>query len=354
MGTGNPGELLITKMLPVNYPLITTYTQHAHLLSILSCYEFTYPWIYSNYIQLYINKDYKHNWADFYYPFPYELRPSDTCKWVITQKVKRDIVSIKWGSVTEFIMENINNDNYIHTMLNYFHVPNSTRYQKQQLLHDILVYGYNFDEKVFYVADFFKQKYSFEKIAFSDLELAFSTYHLTKNSDYLNGLIYLYSINKDCDYMFNINNIINSIRSYLDAALPEYWYMYNFDNRCNIVFGTEIYDTLKNYIVNQVNNHSYIDVRPFHLLYDHKKIMSLRLKYLQIYGMKDPDFKHIENQAQLGVNLIVKYNLSQEKEVVCRVIKTLDEIKNEEQRILQDYVDHATSEAGALQSRKNV
>ncbi len=47
---------LTKKVLPVTYPMITTYTQHAHLLSILSNYECTYPWIFSNYIQLYINK----------------------------------------------------------------------------------------------------------------------------------------------------------------------------------------------------------------------------------------------------------------------------------------------------------
>ena len=42
--------------LPVSYPIITTYTQHAHLLSILTGCDLTYDWIFSNYIQLYINR----------------------------------------------------------------------------------------------------------------------------------------------------------------------------------------------------------------------------------------------------------------------------------------------------------
>lgn len=48
--------------LEISEPIITTYTHHVHLLSILGCYPQTYPWIYSNYIQVYINKDYlKHS-----------------------------------------------------------------------------------------------------------------------------------------------------------------------------------------------------------------------------------------------------------------------------------------------------
>lgn len=58
--------------MPVSYPMITTYTQHAHLLSILTHYECAHPWIFSNYIQLFINKDYKHHWGDFYFPLTYE------------------------------------------------------------------------------------------------------------------------------------------------------------------------------------------------------------------------------------------------------------------------------------------
>ena len=73
----NTTQTLGSKRLPVSYPMITTYTQHAHLLSILTHYECAHPWIFSNYIQLFINKDYKHHWGYFYFPLTYELRPSD-------------------------------------------------------------------------------------------------------------------------------------------------------------------------------------------------------------------------------------------------------------------------------------
>lgn len=165
--------LLTRKILPVNYPMITTYTQHAHLLSILTYYEYTKGWIYSNYIQLYMNRDYKHNWGDFYFPFPYELRPSDTCKWILSQKIKRDTV-IKKGSVIDFIIDSINSDNYVHTMLNYYYVPVSVHYKKTHSHHDMLIYGYDLDKKIFHVADFFRYgKYTMKLFLFQILKWPF-------------------------------------------------------------------------------------------------------------------------------------------------------------------------------------
>ena len=47
------------KVLAVEYPIITSYTHHAHLLTILGTNEKTKDWIFSNYIQVYINKDFE-------------------------------------------------------------------------------------------------------------------------------------------------------------------------------------------------------------------------------------------------------------------------------------------------------
>jgi hypothetical protein len=338
---------LIKKVLPVNYPMITSYTQHAHLLSILSNYECTYPWIYSNYIQLYINEDYKNNWGDFYFPFPYELRPSDTCKWIFTQKIHRDVVNCKWESIINFIIECINSNNYVHTMINFFYVALSSRYNKVHLNHDILIFGFDLNEEVLYVSDFFGVgKYSYEKISFLDFSRAYSSYSLSKNQDYLNGMVYLYKFNAKSDYQFSIKNISNSIKSYLYSSIPEYWDCYNRDNREDIVFGMEIYTTLKNYIAKKRSSReSDIDIRPFYMLYDHKKIMLLRLKYL--YGhnyYKNYNSENIigiteiETQASDVVNLLIKYNVSKNNIILDKVVNILNNIEKNEKNILEQYI----------------
>ena len=66
--------------------------------------------------------------------------------------------------------------------------------------------------------------------------------------------MYLYCLNKECDYKFDINNIINSLKTYYNSATPEYWLMYNNENRDNIVFGNhQIYTTLSNYLSKAIN-----------------------------------------------------------------------------------------------------
>jgi len=62
-------KICTKRILPICDPVITSYTKHAHILSIIGSYKQTYPWIFSNYIQVYMNKYYKDNRADFYFPY---------------------------------------------------------------------------------------------------------------------------------------------------------------------------------------------------------------------------------------------------------------------------------------------
>ncbi|WP_187355400.1 hypothetical protein ['Paenibacillus yunnanensis' Narsing Rao et al. 2020] len=327
--------------------MITTYTQHAHILSILTCYENTYPWIFSNYIQLFINKDYKHNWGDFYFPIPYELRPSDTCRYLISQKIDREVILKKWDSVIDFIIENIDSNYYVHIMMNYFYVPVSDRYKNVHKSHDMFVYGYDLDRRIFYISDFFKDGvYSQEEISFSDFDLAFTKKNLTNNPDYLNGMVYLYKFNKEFEYDFSIEGIINSINNYLFNEIPEYWKLYNYHNQINIDFGMQIYSTLKNYVNNTSDNEGSLDIRPFYLLYEHKRIATLRMKYLhenQHLGKMNcgfiDNFSLIEAQAKITTNHAIKYNLTNNKHILERMNLLLTNLEKEESKCLNQFLD---------------
>ncbi|WP_238653920.1 hypothetical protein [Paenibacillus piscarius] len=344
----NPTQTLDRELLPVSYPMITTYTQHAHLLSILTHYEHAHPWIFSNYIQLFINKDYKHHWGDFYFPVTYELRPSDACKWISTQKIHRDTVAAKWDSVIHFIIENINANHYIHTMVNYFYVPLSDRYQRLQLHHDIFVYGYDLNREILYVSDFFKNGvYSQAEISFADFSLAFNTNHLTTNHDYLNEMVYLYTFKDQYQDTFSADTLVNSIRNYFTKKTPEYWEMFNYGgDRDKLDFGMQIYTTLFNYVKETSENKSKLDIRPFHLLYDHKKMMTLRLKFLYDYRhLINLDQEHIDEftaielKAKILVNLAMKYNLTREMSISDRLQALIENIEHDESIFLERWLN---------------
>ena len=293
------------------------------------------------------NKDYKHNWGDFYFPFPYELRSIDSCKWILTQKIHRDVIDGKWESIINFIIDSINSNNYVHTNINYFYVPLGPIYNKVHYNHDILIFGYDLDEKVLYVSDFFDMgKYSYEKISFLDFGRAYSSYSIAENMDYLYSMVCLYKINLKCDYVFSLENISNSISSYLYSSIPEYWNNYNSDNRKDIVFGMEIYTTLKSYITRVKSScDSDIDIRPFYMLYDHKKIMVLRVKYLYEHeyyknynNQNIIGLTKIESQTKNVVYLLIKYNISKNNNILDKVINMLNNLENDEKNILKQYV----------------
>ncbi|GEM_PF-1121264 len=345
----NTTQALGREVLPISYPMITTYTQHAHLLSILTHYECAHPWIFSNYIQLFINKDYKHNWGDFYFPLAYELRPSDACKWITTQKIHRDTVTAKWDSVIHFIIENINSNQYVHTMVNYFYVPLSDRYNKLQLHHDIFVYGYDLNREILYVSDFFKNGvYSQAEISFADFDLAFNTNHLTTNHDYLRGMVYLYTFNDQYQdqFSFSADSQVHSIKNYFTKKPPEYWEMFNYEgDRDRLDFGMGIYTTLFNYVKETSDNKSQLDIRPFHLLYDHKKIMTLRLKYLydnrhllHLNQEHIDEFISIEVKARILVNAAFKYNLTRDRSILDSLQTQIRNIENEESIFLERWL----------------
>jgi len=325
-----------TNMLSWSYPIITTYTQHAHLLAILGNYKHTYSWIYSNYINIFSNKDLSVNtWADFYFPMPYELRPSDNCKFLITQKFKRDFLKDKFSSIMEFIMYAINSGCYVHLMLDYFHITGSHDFEKVHRIHDALIYGYDLTRDVIKACDFMVTgRYDKITIPISKIDLAFNDYELAWNHDFLNGIVYLYSVNLNCDYEFNIDNIFSSIKLYLNSCMLEYWNVYNRENRKDIVCGKDIYEALRCYVINAKK----IDIRPFYLLYDHKKIMMSRFDYLAEMNLTNTEylksFCDIKNESQNIVNHIIKYGFDAKKKSLEEIVENLKVIESKEYEIL--------------------
>lgn len=335
------------KILPICNPIITLYTKHAHILSIIGNYEEAYLWIFSNYIQLYMKRDYKDDRADFYFPFPYELGFADNCRWIQEQKINRNIIHEKWGTIINFIIDYINSNNYIHTMINYFYLSISKNFNKNDFHHDILVYGYDLDEKVFYTSDFSNGgKYTNKKISFSDFSEAFYGYNLSEEEDYLHGMVRLYEFNKKYNYIFNIKNIINNIKEYLSGNAPEYWNIFNYEDKEDTFFGVKVFCALKEYIEKAHKNDQYIDIRPVYMIYDHTKLMHLRMKYLIEKGYFRENniiiFKEIEDCSKILVQLIIKYNLSKNNKLVDRIIKILNYIREKECSTLSQYVNDCT------------
>jgi hypothetical protein len=337
----------VHKILPVTYPPITSYQHHANLLSVLSNYEYTLPWILENYIQIYIFKNYcrEDSFCDFFFPFTeINVRDYDLCPWVDKQTINRNLIDHQWDSISDFIVEAIDNDFYVDVMINQSNVPHYTFSDN----HDIFVYGYDIQRQEFYAADFFDDSgYRYQKVSFRDLENAYLNIEwVDPDDDYFSNCLYLLSIKKEIKkfkgqfyYKFSVDNIVNVINEYLLNGNYGYWYR---GGKSIIAYGVEYYDVLEHLIGQIMENCSlYFDIRPFQILYEHKKIMLLRLLFLRDHHyLVNFDYfyncyQEIENEMLIARNLLLKGKIAGNHDFFKKTIEILNSIKNKEQEVLR-------------------
>lgn len=313
------------KILNVKRPMITSYTHHAHLLAILETQEDTLEWIFSNYIQIYINTDLSRNsWGDFYFPMPYEIKEAELCKWIYTQKQKDRVVDKRYEDIIEFLIDAIEDDSYIHLMVNYKYISKSRCFGIDRS-HDIMVYGYDEEKQKLYCADFFFQtgSYEFSECTYDEFRLAYKYAYHSGASLYLKHYIYTYQLNKSCDYEFNSGNILYGIEQYMRGGLPEYWAIYNRSDLANISFGLDCYDVLYYYVENL--GEGSLDIRLFYLMKDHKKMMIERLKFLEKKDISRNMKEYIEKYEDIYrlmntvVMLVLKFGQSGRGGVLGRI-----------------------------------
>lgn len=333
------------KKLDFNYPFITTYTQHAHLLGILSCNKKTLSWIYSNYIQIYINKNLRMNtWGDFYFPMPYEIRNIELCKWIETQKISEEFVCSNFGGIVDYICTNINNNYYVHIMVNFRYIKGSYAFiEGKNAYHDLLVIGYDNDTKMFTCADFkYSLNNSYEEFecSFNDMVLAFEDERTSSEKLYMNHQIYSYKLKDECDYEYDSQNILFGLKNYYFSIVPEYWNGYNYANKQYVTFGMNYYKVVTQYLLDEKPWH--IQTSIVYLLLDYKKIMIDRLRFLlndypSLASCID-DYKRIYTDMQIIINLVIKYDVNHKEKLLYKIAERLMIVYEEERSILRNVI----------------
>jgi hypothetical protein len=342
------------KILPVSAPMIALYTHHAHPLSILANYEKSVYWIIANYTNVYINKDYLHEWGDFYFQAPYDCRPAELCPFLHTQKILRDRIPSKKGAFIDFLIECLDRGEYVDAMVDFFHLPMTNDYQKRHWLHDVLVSAYSTERRTFVIADFFKDGlYKKHEISFEDMDSAFLSYHEAMKDDFLKGMLVLYSIRRGVSEDFNASSMIRQMEAYLSAKPLEFWDLFKRDNMPKIDFGIDAYRTISHYLRNCAAGPTIypVDIRPFSLLQAQKKIMLERIKAfmnadesirLKLEGLLASYATQCSDYDTL-ILMLIKYNMTLNIGIVPVIQQRLEAIAESEKRFYGDFIDAAAT-----------
>jgi len=312
------------KILTTYPPPITTYLHHAYCLSLINLDTESkfYPWFIHNYILISSPKDLSTN-RDSHTEFIVhygDLMEIHTITW--------DIIN-KWsGGVIEFLQHCINTNNYIQLVVNERYIPGSEAYLKEDYDHNILVYGYNSEKETFNIKHMKNRFFSESLVTYEQIATAFENLAGTFVWSQTNTI---YQLN-DCGINFDLKRTIQSLKDYHEST----W----FENNSDEIIGIEVYSEVVNYFINLLHGQTSSDIRILHFLWEHKKCMRARVRYLLDNGFLQSEnlysnILELEKKLLVLRNLQLKYEITQDKGIIERIIAEITIIKQKEVEVFK-------------------
>ncbi|SET22209.1 cysteine peptidase family C39 domain-containing protein [[Clostridium] polysaccharolyticum] len=305
------------KCLPVAYPPITSYPGIANPMSFLWVHkDKVLPWICDRYIQLIIRPNH-YSAGDFYEHADTEnfIRPNELCPFY--GLIRNNQTTAHFEKLTDYIEYNINHEYYLEACLDNFYLSCSPYYyQKSHIrIHPTFIYGYDKEKKVIYISDFYENsKYTQTSVTYDEIN---------KSIEGIDYFIWSYKY-QNCNYELNLNLLKLYISDFLNST--DSFHKFEFsspDYNRKALFGLDYYQYAHDVFLECEN----IDVRPFHILYDHKTIMQIRLEYLHSQKIISPNqyqdlmelTRQSLNNALILRNTILKHSFTKKPKLIPRL-----------------------------------
>lgn len=338
------------KVLPFTYPEITAFPYHANIFAILRNYNDTLPWFYTYYIQLeYQPTEKGAGRLDFCTAWPTgHIR---NCPWLNSSIVSKRFIKKKWCSIIDYIIDCIDDENYILCDVDEYYISHYVRYHKINYQHEIFIYGYDESEKELFVADFFEtsNKYQFKRVKFQDFQDAYDSLEHRNMYDNVQGVMSL-AYQESGKFYFDLNLVCELMKDYISSKNSNYRYRL-IDYRLNddYLYGITIYDYLIKHIQTLENKDMSVDIkdiRTYHILWEHKKLMSMLIGYLIeqnfLHDCKDilKNYKkEVENIAHDIRNRFIKYGYKFDKESLPIIKEEIVMMRGAELKIIEQLLE---------------
>ncbi|WP_236841348.1 hypothetical protein [Brevibacillus formosus] len=329
--------LVESVMLPVVQPPIFGYQFFAFPLCIVLKDERSLPWLYSNFIQVCFDKRPNPPVPFTFYIHDYKLNP-----WLHVEHFERGTMSIVQRNIVDFVRDCLLYGYYVYLNVDEYYIPERKVYQKSNLSHDVLIHGVDLQENTFQLLGFTdKETFASTSVSFRNFELAYDSIDQIDHQAVCNR-IYLYKYKESGEYDFDLTLV--------QETLEEYLYSKNTSTRFRMVsmpwnhcaYGFETYQCLQDYYQHLLEGKTHFDVRHVHTLWEHKRLMVSRIKYMQentsylnsshqIYE----GYSEIERKARNTRNLMLKFYMQQEEETLHKIMRYLDEIAAQEAMVME-------------------
>lgn len=334
------------KILPINYPAVTSFPSYATLFSLLSNNEEDLIWAYNYFLQLYFDGS-----LSLYLPYKsdkfFRLCPMvEFCYmeyWLLEQIIKEDpcdLITAKdliptscksnvgndGKAFADCIIDAIDKGYYIYLAIDVYEIS-AYKYwfQKKHYSHPVFLYGYDDTMEHVFIADFFTSKYEFKIATFDEISKGYFN-----NTNKLKGELYFIRKTSQTQTELDITATLNILNDYVSAentvALSGNGIRL-FSHNC--VFGINIYSALIGDLLQKK-----VDARNFHMLYDHKTILlglvDQLTKEQRLYDSSYHQhmFLQLKSKALLIRNKVLKAKLRYDFDdysSICDLLKRLSE-----------------------------
>lgn len=363
------------KQLPFKTPQIIGYQSYAFPLGIVANYDNCLPWFYSYYIQLRCVSNFierRDLWFDFLDGNVFGGIPCLDYDFY----TKEDF-SYNYDNLVDQIIESIGKDSYIYTSVDLFYIPKTIPYQQTHYSHDILVLGYNLHDSSLTIGHFNnKGLFDIYNIPMIDFYSAFISSGFPICNEQ-NLVILLKMKDKNHIYNLDVNHIKKMLTDYISSKEPssmagmDFAFKNKFHSdqalRCmseyydsNItkmkrdrIYGITVYDYLLQYI-ECLPGYSEIDfdIRPIHILWEHKKCMVMRIHFMHQCGYLDnkadlllETFSQIEQKAIALRNTGIKYYFTKNNQLLGCMKLSLEEMRINEHKAVTSLVNSVSTAA---------
>ncbi|MBT3274718.1 MAG: hypothetical protein HN368_16285 [Spirochaetales bacterium] len=346
-----------SKRLPINSrPPLIGKLKHAYPLSLLSTSDTYLPWFFSNYIQLFYPKarGFPYATVDFFHPPQYPSLPL-----LDTQLFDRSVLEkIGPASLSKFLMRCLDDELYVRLYVDEFFIPDRSAYKRAYMPHRLLLFGYDRCLSCFDTIGFLKNgRYAVSQVHSADLERAFYSTRLMEEiherergerDPALGNLaeIWLARLKPGRQCQFDLQLVIEQLVDYLSSKNTAMRFrMLDTSYYGQEGSGMDVYGCIRRRLEYSLEHPDFCDFISLHILWEHKKCMLLRIRYMEEHRYLDPGdllyeaYRNIESQAQILRMMILRFQIQRDRRIIERLIRRLDQCSQMEGAFLRKLLE---------------
>lgn len=342
------------KKLPFTIPDVYGFLGHAYVLGILQNYEECKPWIYTHYNQLYLSQDYigiGEYRLDF---FPNLMVLFSNVPWLKYRQTNKKTLADLGIDIHAFLKVHLDEGYYCSTYVDEYYIPNSISDGVHHFSHDLMVYGYDLNRQIYHIAIFDKNRqFSFQEVTFDNFHQAYyndtgqkgiSLCRKVEPREY-GGSRFGAHLGR---YDLELQTMLDSMNDYLHSVNTSKRLRFH-SHGIEGQYGLDIYAGLQQYFRLLAEGKLNLDVRSLHILWEHKKMMTARIRYLQQLGALDEastvleGYIRLEGDALVLRNMLLKYFYSRSSQILGDIVNRLGQLQAAEKQVLTTLVEELGS-----------